>query len=151
MNLLIGLLLAAATTTTTPRLPVEKTLPPAVERMPIYLQTDANDVLGAIYVERLRDALAGSDAYRPVTIPANARFLVGVLTMDPNEGEAGSGTGGATVAAVTLQLQNPAGLNQFVYSWVLVAKRDKVDALATELLAAIDKEIRDLEGTSLER
>ena len=49
-----------------------------------------------------------------------------------------------TVAAVTLQLENAKGLNYIVYSWVLVANRSKVDALATDLFFAIDKEIKAL-------
>ena len=49
-----------------------------------------------------------------------------------------------TVAAVTLQLENAKGLNAFIYSWVLVANRDKVEAIAADLFAAIDREIREL-------
>jgi hypothetical protein len=45
---------------------------------------------------------------------------------------------------VTLQLENTKGLNHFIYSWVLVANQDKVEALATDLFAAIDREIQDL-------
>ena len=31
-----------------------------------------------------------------------------------------------------------------VYSWVLIANRDKVNTLATDLFGAIDKEIQEL-------
>ena len=95
----------------------------------------------------LREALEASGTYRPVMNPADARFVIGVVTMDPIEAALGSGAGLSTVAAVTLQLENPNGLNQFIYSWVLVANRDKVDSLATDLFAAIDKEIHELDGS----
>jgi hypothetical protein len=147
VNLLIGLVLTAATALTTPATPVAKTSPAATAaKIPVFLQTDAQDVVGAAYVARLREVLESSSAYRPVLNPAHARFIVGILTMDPNEAEAGLASGHSTVASVTLQRENGEGLNQFVYSWVLVARRDKVDALATELIAAIDKEIQSLEG-----
>jgi len=146
VNLVIGLLLAAITATTAPAA-VETAAPKAaVEKIPVFLQTDARDAVGATYVAKLREALAGSRAYRPVTNPASARFVVGIVTMDPNEADSKAGASQSTVAAVTLQRENAPGLNQFVYSWVLVAKRDKVDSLATELLAAIDQEIQGLEG-----
>lgn len=117
----------------------------AAEKTPIYLQVDARDAIGAVYVARLREAFDRSRAFQPVTTPERARFVVGILTMDPNEAESGTATGQATVAAVTLQRENASGLNQFVYSWVLVARHDKVDALASELVAAIDREIQDLD------
>ena len=56
----------------------------------------------------------------------------------------GSGAGMSTVASVTLQLENTKGLNHFIYSWVLVANGDKVETLAAQLFAAIDREIQDL-------
>ena len=150
MNFVIGLLLMAAAATTTPPAPVKKPTPTvAVEKIPVFLHIDAQDAVGATYVARLRQALEGSSVYRPVSNPAAARFVVGIVTMDPNEAESGSGAGDSTVAAVTLQRESATGLNQFVYSWVLVAKRDKVDALATELFTVIDREIQDLEGSSI--
>lgn len=146
MNLLIGLMLTALTVVTNPPAAVDSNTPSAaVERTPIFLQTDAQDAVGAAYVTRLRNALQTSSTFRAVANPADARFIVGIVTMDPNEAEAGAAPGRATVAAVTLQRENAPGLNQFVYSWVLVAKPDKVDSLATELLAAVDQEIRALE------
>ena len=69
--------------------------------------------------------------------------------MDTNEAAPGPSAGHSTVAAITLQRGNPMGLNAFVYSWVLVARADNVDSLATELLAAIGKEIQDFEGVSI--
>jgi hypothetical protein len=143
VNVVIGLLVLIAITTT-PVAPVEKTTPPAaVEKMPVFLHSDAQDAVGATYVARLREALEASGTYRPVMNPANARFVIGIVTMDPNEAALGSGAGRSTVAAVTLQLENANGLNQFIYSWVLVANRDKVDSLVTDLFAAIDKEIQE--------
>lgn len=151
MNVVIGLLLTAALATATPPVPVEKTTAAtAVEKIPVFLQTDAGDAIGASYVARFRAALEESRAYRPVMNPAHARFVVGILTMDPNETEVRSGSGQSTVAAVTLQRESATGLNQFVYSWVLAARRDTVDSLATELLAAIDKEIQELEGLTIQ-
>jgi hypothetical protein len=155
VNVLIGLLLTAAAAAatpaaTSPAAPLERTAPvTAVEKVAVFLQTDARDDVGAAYVARLRQVLETSSSYRPVTNPASARFVVGIVTMDPNEAEAGSAAGHATVAAVTLQRENAADLNEFVYSWVLVARRDKVNVLATELYAAIDKEIRELEGATI--
>jgi hypothetical protein len=115
-----------------------------VAKVPIFLQSNAEDTVGATYVLKLRAALEASTVYRSVTKPADAQFVIGIVTMDPNEAELGSGAGRSTVAAVTLQLENAKGLNYVVYSGVLIANRDKVDSLATDLLAAIDKEIHQL-------
>ncbi|HUK35709.1 MAG TPA: hypothetical protein VLV86_17445 [Vicinamibacterales bacterium] len=136
MGALIGLLLTLATTT-----------PPATHvaaKAPVFLQTSAEDDVGAMYVDKLRDALESSPSYKRVMAPNDAQFVIGIVTMDPNDAELGSGAGTSTVAAVTLQLENTKGLNYMVYSWVLVANRAKVDSLATELFAAIDKEIQDV-------
>jgi hypothetical protein len=137
VNALIGLLLALATTT--PARPSA-----SVQRAPIYVQSNAVDPVGADFVRRLREALATSTTYRSVLNPAQAQYVIGIVTMDPDDAAVGSGAGHSTVASVTLQLENTKGLNHFVYSWVLVANQDKVDVLTVELVAAIDKEIQDL-------
>jgi hypothetical protein len=80
--------------------------------------------------------------------PASAQFVVGIVTMDPNDSAAGAGARRATVAAVTLQREQPTGRNQFIYSWVLVARPDTIDSLATELLTAIGQQIQKLEPLS---
>ncbi len=146
MTFLIGLLLAAATATSTPPASLEKTIPAAaVEKIPVFLQTDAHDEVGAAYVAKLRQALENSTDYRSVPNPTGARFIVGILTMDPNEANVEAAAGLATVAAITLQRDNGTGVNEFVYSWVLVARKNTVESLAADLLSAIDKEIRDFE------
>jgi hypothetical protein len=142
MSLLLGLLFSVVATTT-PTTPIDKTAP-APERVPVFLQTDARDAVGADYVVQLRRALETSAGYQPVTTPSTARFTVGIVTMDPNEA-VDAGRGQATVAAVTLRHEDGAGRNEFVYSWVLVARQNNVAMLATELLAAIDREIQSLE------
>jgi len=148
VGVLISLMLAMAVSTTSTPKPVAADVSTAAvaEKTPIYLQIDARDAVGAAYVARLREAFDRSSAFKPVTSPERARFVVGILTMDPNEAESGTAAGQATVAAVTLQRESATGLNQFVYSWVLVARGDKVDALASELVAAIDREIQDLDS-----
>ncbi len=132
MGAAIGLLLALATTTP----------PRAVVKVPVYLQSSADDAVGAMYVERLREALEGAPGYARVANASEAAFVIGIVTMDPTEAELGSGAGHSTVAAITLQMENARGLNYIVYSWVLVANRDKVDSLAASLFVAIDKEIQ---------
>jgi len=92
----------------------------------------------------VQEALDTSAVYRPVLNPADAQYVIGIVTMDPDEAAVGPGTGQSTVASVTLQLENTKGLNHFVYSWVLVANQDKVDVLTVELFSAIDREIQDL-------
>ena len=146
MTLAMGLLFAALTTTTPPLATPVDAATEVSPRTPIFLHADAPDAVGAACVTRLREALQRSSAYRAVTDPSDARFIVGIVTMDPNEAEAGRDTGHSTVAAVTLQRETGAGLNQYVYSWVLVAKREKVDSVITDLLVAVDREIRDLEA-----
>ena len=136
MGAVLGLLLTLATATAPHAT--------ATAKVPIYLQFSAEDEVGAMYVNKLRNALESSAAYRRVMTATDAKFVIGIVTMDPNEAELGSGAGNSTVAAVTLQLQNTTGLNYIVYSWVLVANRGKIDSLATDLFSAIDKEIRDL-------
>jgi hypothetical protein len=133
----IGLLLALATTT-----PAKPSV--TVHKAPIYVQFNAMDPVGKAFVRKLRDALDTSIIYRPVMIATDAQYVVGIVTMDPDDAAVGSGAGQSTVASVTLQLQNTKGLNHFIYSWVLVANQDKIDTLAGDLFAAIDREIQDL-------
>jgi hypothetical protein len=160
VSLLIGLLAAVIATAgereatpraTTPARPQvsEPTPATAVEKIAVFMQSEVHDALGALYVAKFRDALAESSAYRPVPSSADARYVIGFLTMDPNEAEAGIATGHATVAAVTLQREHGSGPNELVYSWVLVAKREKVDALVADLIGAIDQEIRGLEQPTI--
>jgi hypothetical protein len=142
----MGLLVAVIATTTPSRPPVEPAAPaPAFEKIPVFLQSEVHDAVGALYVAKVRDAMQNSDTFVPVANPAGARFVVGFLTMDPNEAEPTTGGDRATAAAVTLQLRNDEGLNQLVYSWVLVARRTNLDSLASELVGAIDKEIHSFE------
>jgi hypothetical protein len=133
----IGLLLALATTT-----PAKPSV--TVHKAPIYVQFNAMDPVGKAFVRKLRDALDTSIVYRPVMIATDAQYVVGIVTMDPDDAAVGSGAGQSTVASVTLQLQNTKGLNHFIYSWVLVANQDKIDTLAGDMFAAIDREIQDL-------
>jgi hypothetical protein len=137
VSAVIGLLLALATTT--PARPVA-----AVQRAPIFVQSNAADPVGTAFIRKLRDALDTSTVYRPVANPTDAQYVIGIVTMDPDDAAVGSGAGQSTVASVTLQLQNTKGLNHFIYSWVLVANQDKIDTLAGQLFAAIDREIQDL-------
>ena len=146
MSLLMTVMAATATPATSAT-PVNKLPVAAPERIPVFLQTEARDTVGTDYVARLRQALEASSEYESVTAPSGARFIVGIQTMDPNEAVDG-GRGQATVAAVTLRHENGEGLNEFVYSWVLVARQDNVASLAAELLAAIDHEIQGFTFTS---
>jgi hypothetical protein len=145
----LGILLAVLTSTTPSPANNLDAAPKAVgEKLPIFVQADTSDAVGAAYVARLHDALRGSPTYRAAANPADARFIVGIITMDPNEAEA-TGGGRSTVAAVTLRREASAGSSEFIYSWVLVARRDKVDSLVAELFAAIDREIQGLENVPL--
>ncbi len=130
----IGLLLALATTTS----------PRETPKVPVFVQSSAEDSVGAMYVDKLRAAVEGSNGYMRVASASDAAFVISIVTMDPNEAELGPAAGSSTVAAVTLQLENAKGLNYIVYSWVLVANRNKVETLATDLFSAIDKEIKAL-------
>jgi hypothetical protein len=133
----IGLLLALATTT-----PARSSV--TVHKAPVFVQFNAVDPVGQAFIRKLREALDTSAIYRPVTNAADAQYVIGIVTMDPDDAAVGAGIGQSTVASVTLQLENTKGLNHFIYSWVLVANQNKVDALATDLFAAIDREIQDL-------
>jgi hypothetical protein len=150
VNLVLGLLLLATAATIPPPAAAAKTPAAAAAKIPVYLHTNARDAVGAAYVVRLREALAASSAYEPAVDSAGARFVVGIVTMDPNDVQAGAGAGRSTVASATLQRKLAPGLNQFVYSWVLLVRREKVDALATGLLTAIDKEIQGLEAVTIQ-
>jgi len=137
VSAVIGLLLALATTT--PARPSA-----VVHKAPVFVQFNTVDPVGQALIRKLQEALDTSAVYRPVLNPADAQYVIGIVTMDPDEAAVGPGTGQSTVASVTLQLENTKGLNHFIYSWVLVANQDKVGVLATDLLAAIDREIQDL-------
>jgi hypothetical protein len=138
VSAVIGLLIALATTTPA-RTPIA-----TVQRAPIFVQFNALDPVGKALVRKLREALDTSTVYRPVASPSDAQYVIGIVTMDPDDAAVGSGMGVSTVASVTLQLENTKGLNHFIYSWVLVANEDKVNTLATDLFGAIDREIQDL-------
>lgn len=133
MSALIGLLLALATTTP----------PRPAAKVPVYVHVSAEDTVGSLYVDKLCEALETSDGYRRVMAANDAQFVIGIVTMDPNEADLGA-PGHSTVASITLQLENTKGLNYIVHSWVLIANRDKINSLATDLFSAIDKEIREL-------
>jgi hypothetical protein len=137
VSAVIGLLLALATTT-----PAKPSV--TVHKAPVFVQFNAVDPVGQVFIHKLREALDTSAIYRPVTNAADAQYVIGIVTMDPDDAAVGAGIGQSTVASVTLQLENTKGLNHFIYSWVLVANQNKVDALATDLFAAIDREIQDL-------
>jgi hypothetical protein len=137
VSALIGLLLALATTT-----PARPSV--AVHKAPIFVQSNAVDPVGQALVRKLCEALDTSTIYRPVMNATDAQYVIGIVTMDPDDAAVGSGAGQSTVASVTLQLENTKGLNHFIYSWVLVANEDKVNTLAPDLFAAIDREIQDL-------
>jgi len=137
VSAVIGLLLALATTT-----PAKPSV--TVHRAPVFVQFNAVDPVGQAFIRKLREALDTSAIYRPVTNAADAQYVIGIVTMDPDDAAVGAGIGQSTVASVTLQLENTKGLNHFIYSWVLVANQNKIDALATDLFAAIDREIQDL-------
>jgi hypothetical protein len=148
VQILLGLLLALTTTTPSVAGPMSNsavtTPAAAIEKVPVFLHVDAEDTVGATYVDKLRAALETSTGYRAVKNATDAQFVIGIVTMDPSEAEPGAGAGRSTVAAVTLQLQNANGLNYMVYSWVLVANRERVDSLVGDLFTAIDKEIKEL-------
>jgi hypothetical protein len=134
VSAIIGLLLALAITTP----------PRPAAKVPVYLHVSAEDTVGSIYVDKLCEALETSGDYKRVSTANDAQFVIGIVTMDPDEADLGSGPGHSTVASVTLQLENTKGLNYIIHSWVLIANRDKVGSLATDLFAAIDKEIKQL-------
>ena len=138
MSVVFALLIALAATTTPAKPPV------VVHKAPIFIQTNAVDPVGTALVRKLGDALDTSTLYRPVRNPTDAQYVIGIVTMDPDDAAVGTGAGRSTVASVTLQLENTKGLNHFVYSWVLVANQDKIETLAEQLFAAIDREIQDL-------
>ena len=116
----------------------------AAEKVPIFILSNAEDTVGASYVYKLRETLQASSLYTLVTKEPDAVFVISVVTMDPNDADLGSGAERSTVAAITLQVENTKGLNYLVHSWVLVANREKVDMLAAQLMAVIDKEVQDL-------
>lgn len=134
MSAVLGLLLALATTTP----------PRPAAKVPVYLHFSAEDTVGVMWVDKLCETIETSGGYKRVMTANDAQFVIGVVTMDPNEADLGPGAGHSTVAAVTLQVENTKGLNYIVHSWVLIANRDKVDSLASELFTEIDKEIREL-------
>jgi hypothetical protein len=134
VSAVLGLLLALATTTP----------PRPAAKVPVYLHFSAEDTVGSMYVDKLCEAVEASGSYKRVMTANDAEFVIGIVTMDPNDADLGPGAGRSTVAAVTLQLENTKGLNYIVHSWVLIANRDKVDSLATDLFGEIDKEIREL-------
>jgi hypothetical protein len=150
VNVVLGLLLSATLAIAPPASSSARRTSRPAERAPIFLQIDSHDAVGLEYVERMRTALDESLFYRPVFDPERANFVVGILTMDPNGIDKDpTTTGPATVASITLRRAHGKGPAEFVYSWVLVAKRSTLDSLVDEALSAIDRQIQDFEAPAL--
>jgi hypothetical protein len=134
VSAIIGLLLALAITTP----------PRPAAKVPVYLHVSAEDTVGSIYVDKLCEALETSGDYKRVSTANDAQFVIGIVTMDPDEADLGSGPGHSTVASVTLQLENTKGLNYIIHSWVLMRIATRSARSQPDPFAAIDKEIKSL-------
>jgi hypothetical protein len=129
----IGLLLALATTT-----PAKPSV--TVHKAPVFVQFNAVDPVGQAFIRKLREALDTSAIYRPVTNAADAQYVIGIVTMDPDDAAVGAGIGQSTVASVTLQLENTKGQNLHLPG----SRGTEHGRRARHRLFAVDREIQDL-------
>jgi hypothetical protein len=129
IGLAAGLLLLAA-----PALAADKTK--------ICLNATTKDTVGTTLAFTLKEQLLASQSYDLQIKCTDAVFVVNLTTIENDGGSTTSGL--STAAALTLAIENVKGFDYLVMQWVLTSGRDRVGNSATNMIAAIDKQIQDI-------
>ena len=77
-----------------------------------------------------------------------AVFVLGVVTIDDSGRSATDPT--STVTSVVLSINNEDGYDYLLNQWVMSIGRDRTSAMATDLIAAIDKDVQEAVRAAVE-
>ena len=113
----------------------------AEKKIPIFLNTDSKDTVGTTFIYHLREQLKASQGYDVVLRQQDAVFVVGVVTIDDSGRSATDPT--STVTSVVLSINNADGYDYLLNQWVMSIGRDRTSAMATDMIAAIDKDVQE--------
>jgi len=120
----------------------------AEKKIPIFLNTDSKDTVGTTFIYNLREQLKASQSYDVVLRQEDAVFVIGVVTMDDSGRSTSDAT--STVTSVVLSINNADGYDYLVNQWVMSIGRDRISAMATDLIAAIDKDVQEAVRAAVE-
>jgi len=120
----------------------------AEKKIPIFLNTDSNDGVGTLFISNLREQLKASQSYDVVLLEQDAVFVIGVVTMD--DGGRSTSDPTSTVTSVVLLINNADGYDYLLNQWVMSIGRDRTSATATDLIAAIDKDVQEAVRVAVE-
>ena len=113
----------------------------AEKKIPIFLNTDSRDTVGTTFIDNLREQLKASESYDVVLRQEDAVFVIGVVTIDDSGRSASDPT--STVTSVVLLINNADGYDYLLNQWVMSIGRDRTSAVATDLIASIDKDVQE--------
>ena len=113
----------------------------AEKKIPIFLNTDSKDSVGTTFIYNLREQLKASQSYDVVLRQQDAVFVIGVVTMDDSGRSTSDAT--STATSVVLSINNADGYDYLLNQWVMSIGRDRTSAMATDLIAAIDKDVQE--------
>jgi hypothetical protein len=113
----------------------------AEKKIPIFLNTDSKDTVGTTFIYNLREQLKASQSYDVVLRQQDAVFVIGVVTMDDSGRSTSDAT--STATSVVLLINNADGYDYLLNQWVMSIGRDRTSAMATDLIAAIDKDVQE--------
>jgi hypothetical protein len=120
----------------------------ADKKIPIYLQLTTNDTVGTTFGYTLREQLKASQSYEVVLRQADALFVIGVVSMGSSEsGRASDPTD--TVTSIVLLVNNADGYDYFLDQWVMRIGRERTAVMATDIIAAIDKDVQEVVRAAL--
>ena len=127
---------------------VSQVVSAAEKKIPIFLNTDSKDTVGTNFIYSLREQLKASQSYDVVLRQQDAVFVIGVVTIDDSGRSASDPM--STVTSVVLSINNTDGYDYLLNQWVMSIGRDRTSAMATDLIAAIDKDVQEAVRAAVE-
>jgi hypothetical protein len=127
---------------------VSQVVSAAEKKIPIFLNTDSKDTVGTNFIYSLREQLKASRSYDVVLRQQDAVFVIGVVTIDDSGRSASDPM--STVTSVVLSINNTDGYDYLLNQWVMSIGRDRTSAMATDLIAAIDKDVQEAVRAAVE-
>jgi len=127
---------------------VSQVVSAAEKKIPIFLNTDSKDTVGTNFIYTLREQLKASQSYDVVLRQQDAVFVIGVVTIDDSGRSASDPM--STVTSVVLSINNTDGYDYLLNQWVMSIGRDRTSAMATDLIAAIDKDVQEAVRAAVE-
>ena len=127
---------------------VSQVVSAAEKKIPIFLNTDSKDTVGTNFIYTLREQLKASQSYDVVLRQQDAVFVIGVVTIDDSGRSASDPM--STVTSVVLSINNTDGYDYLLNQWVMSIGRDRTSAMATDLIAAIGKDVQEAVRAAVE-